>query len=327
MTSKLIGHMRIREALIRSGKQDELSHCLLFLGRESIGKRQVAIWLAKKYIEEDWETTGGWVEDYEHADLHKISPDGNSLKKGQIQELLPELGKKPFQARGRVVIVDDFHKATVEAQNSFLKTLEEPEPHTLLILTAPDTQQILPTVLSRSRIVHFDAPTEEELLPELRERSSLEDDELKSLIRIRQGAVGNILQDLTGEEADYRKPLLKWLRNLHKNRRGQSYQVAEQMAKTKEDATRILGEISLWFRDMLWVTNEENPQRLVYQNEQRHLKAQSDYLKPWHYDKIQREIEKANTELTYNVNQTLVWENLLFNIQEAFYDNRNRSKI
>jgi hypothetical protein len=63
----------------------------------------------------------------------------------------------------RVVVIDDAHKMTDEAENAFLKTLEEPPSGTLLILVTSEPLSLLPTIVSRCAPVVFDALPPSEL--------------------------------------------------------------------------------------------------------------------------------------------------------------------
>ena len=60
---------------------------------------------------------------------------------------------KPFQENKTAVLIPEAQKLTTEAQNALLKTLEEPPESSQIVLTAPDPSWLLPTVVSRCRLV------------------------------------------------------------------------------------------------------------------------------------------------------------------------------
>lgn len=62
---------------------------------------------------------------------------------------------KPFQENKTAVLIPEAQKLTIEAQNALLKTLEEPPESAQIILTAPDPSWLLPTVVSRCRLVNL----------------------------------------------------------------------------------------------------------------------------------------------------------------------------
>jgi len=65
------------------------------------------------------------------------------------------LSRKSLSGRHKIVIVDDAHKMTEEAQNCLLKTLEEPPEHSMLVLILDRAREVLPTIRSRCQVVHF----------------------------------------------------------------------------------------------------------------------------------------------------------------------------
>ncbi len=68
---------------------------------------------------------------------------------------MQRLALKPFEARYRIAIFRDFDSAQPRAQDALLKTLEEPAPHAILILLANSLDPVLPTITSRSQVIHL----------------------------------------------------------------------------------------------------------------------------------------------------------------------------
>jgi DNA polymerase III delta prime subunit len=102
-----------------------------------------------------------WIHENSHPELPIIlEPDLEKSKKGvilvkQVQELLRKLqNKSPFY---RVILIKkaEIENLTPESANSLLKTIEEPNAHTLFLLYAKDAQAVLPTIVSRCQIINF----------------------------------------------------------------------------------------------------------------------------------------------------------------------------
>lgn len=87
-----------------------------------------------------------------HPDLHRLAPEGagEQIRLNQVQALVSELALMPMEAQLRVAIIESAHRLNPDAQNAFLKTLEEPVGEACLVLCADDPGTILPTVASRS---------------------------------------------------------------------------------------------------------------------------------------------------------------------------------
>src|SRR5690606_4976469 len=98
----------------------------------------------------------------------------------------------------RTVIIEDAHKMTTEAQNAFLKLLEEPPSDTLIILTAVTPRALLPTILSRAQHVAINVPAEDQLRP-LIEKSG-KDAEAARQAYFLSGGLPGLLSALLGNE-------------------------------------------------------------------------------------------------------------------------------
>jgi DNA polymerase-3 subunit delta' len=90
-----------------------------------------------------------------HPDFVTFPPDGplRQLSIPQMRLLKERAAFKPLQGAWRVFLIDRIDRANEQAANSLLKTLEEPPAHLVLIMTAENPYDLLPTI--RSRAVHF----------------------------------------------------------------------------------------------------------------------------------------------------------------------------
>jgi len=87
-------------------------------------------------------------------DTHLISPNKNGkIGIDKIRFLKKWLQRKPYQANKKIAIIQEAEKLTLPAQNAFLKTLEEPPAHSLLLLTTTNYHLLLPTVVSRCHLI------------------------------------------------------------------------------------------------------------------------------------------------------------------------------
>jgi DNA polymerase-3 subunit delta' len=103
------------------------------------------------------------VDSGAHPDLHWVSPPEGKryIGIGQIQELESRAYLKPVEANRRVFVLEEADRMTEEASNCLLKTLEEPPPNTLFLLTTASAPSLHSTILSRCQKVRFHPlPTE-----------------------------------------------------------------------------------------------------------------------------------------------------------------------
>jgi len=108
--------------------------------------------LANEFLEEHFKK----LEDlFAVPDIHII--DGrrsNSIGIEEVKELQNEMKYKPFDNHSQLAIILDSQKLTLQAQNSFLKTLEESSDKTIYILCVNNEKNLLQTIISRGKLIY-----------------------------------------------------------------------------------------------------------------------------------------------------------------------------
>ncbi len=168
---QLIGNDKIKDILKESVKKGNILHSYLFVGNEGIGKFHFAKEFTKMILcfykngcnqcksckEFDTEN---------HPDFLVVEPEGNTIKVEQIRQMISKIIEKPIISDKKVYIVNDSDKMTEEAQNTLLKTLEEPPENIIIILIAEKEEKILSTIKSRCTKITFQ-PIEQDKLKEI----------------------------------------------------------------------------------------------------------------------------------------------------------------
>ena len=136
---------RVEELFQTAAKEGRLAHAYLLTGAppaelESLGKG-----LAANLLDADLEG---------HPDFFVLRPESKSRRVSiaQVRSLEHSLSRRPHKAPFKVALILEAERMCLppaEAANAFLKTLEEPPDHSLLILTSDRPEQLLPTVRSR----------------------------------------------------------------------------------------------------------------------------------------------------------------------------------
>jgi DNA polymerase-3 subunit delta' len=160
MTDAVIGHKWAVDLLLHGLAGGRVSHATLIVGPPHIGKTTLARWFAQTL-----NCTGGpnapcgecsacrKVAGGNHPDVRVLDAPDQTLKIGEVRDLQRELSLSPYEGRWRVALLCDFERATVEAANALLKTLEEPAAQVVLLLTATEAGILLPTIVSRCQIL------------------------------------------------------------------------------------------------------------------------------------------------------------------------------
>ncbi len=252
-----VAHMR------KSIANGRIRHAYLIVGPESVGKetlaRALAMTLNCTYEDEAARPCGQCssckrIASGNHPDMIYSEADGSTgaLKIEEIRAITGKIALKPYEARYRIAILRDFDHARPQAQDALLKTLEEPPPQALLILLAPSTESLLPTITSRSQVIHLRALPTETIHEVLVHEHGVADEQAELLARLSGGRMGWALQAMTDPSMlDQRAGALDLLENLLPMNRAKRFEIAEDLSKDKMALYPLLELWQSYWRDVL----------------------------------------------------------------------------
>lgn len=107
---------------------------------------------------------------------------------------------KPQLSENRILIIDEAHKLTPEAESSLLKILEEPSINSIIILVTPFPNQLMPTILSRLLPVRFAKEPDESLKNFLINIYQIPHEQLTLYLELGQNKIGEIFQLINNPE-------------------------------------------------------------------------------------------------------------------------------
>ncbi|MDG3132251.1 DNA polymerase III subunit delta' [Streptococcus suis] len=107
----------------------------------------------------------------EFSDVTVIAPQGNMIKTETVRDLVKNFSQSGFESNQQVFIIRDAEKMHVNAANSLLKVIEEPQSDIHIFLLTNHEEAILPTIKSRTQIIHF--PKQLAVLEQLLEKEGL----------------------------------------------------------------------------------------------------------------------------------------------------------
>jgi len=196
----LLGHEKQWDFLKNKFEADQLSHAYLFSGEEGIGKKKFAI--------EFSEFIGCKFPDLKIvSEKNKRDPlfaDGGEIKISQIREVQNFLSYKAYNNSYKIVIIDEAEKMNQEAQNCFLKTLEEPKGKTLLFLITSKPDMLLPTITSRCQLMKFFKPKD---LPANKEKYEREQKIFGEVVKILNSDISNKFKYIKSIDFQEQDPL------------------------------------------------------------------------------------------------------------------------
>lgn len=143
-------------------EENKLAHSYLFVDANEKQALNTAYWLACLFNCTGEQKPDGTCQNCRqiisenNPDVLLVTPENKqSLGIDHVRILKEELAKSPVQSSTRFFIIDEAQKLTLAAANALLNLLEEPVAPVVTILITNNTDQILPTIRSRTQIVNF----------------------------------------------------------------------------------------------------------------------------------------------------------------------------
>lgn len=235
----------------------------------------------------------------------------------QIRDAEKWLSTAPFESKYKIVILRRFEDANENAQNAFLKTLEEPPSHAVMILTAQDAGLLLPTIVSRCQPLTLRPLAAETVERALVEKWNASTQDAQLLARISGGRLGWAVRALsTPQLLETRRDALDALAALVREGRAERITRAEGLAKDATELPQVFETWQTWWRDVLLLSQQENA-RVTNVDYSAPL---SQHAQQFSIDDIQRALNATRTaarQLGHNANARLVTEVLALSLPYA----------
>ncbi len=184
---------------------------------------------------------------------HAIAiPRANQIKVNSVRAMRRQASLGAFDEGRKVFLVLDAGKMTTEASNALLKTLEEPSPGTLIVLTTSEPDSLLPTVVSRCQHVRFDPLGEAVIASSLVSGHGVPGARAAMVAKLSSGSFTAALR-LAGEDLDSkRNSAVEMLRSfLHKQPRDVLELIRADADADRQETAEKLVLLQTWIRDAM----------------------------------------------------------------------------
>ena len=265
----IIGQERPIRFLTQMLKKKNIPHAMLFTGVDGIGKRTtaMALGMALNCSNPVGVSACGECPSCQkvisgaHPDMITIRPEGAFIKIDQVRALSRQLRFAPLEGNWRVVIINDAQAMNLEASNAILKVLEEPPKNTFIILTANQTTDLLPTIVSRCQQVAFRPIPYEKVVEVLVELQGLDRQTATTLAVSTKGSLGKALS-VDGEKwTVWRARLVEQISSFSIRSIQPVFGFVAAISSDKDRLVDALDMIMTWFRDVLMC--KVSPERII----------------------------------------------------------------
>lgn len=332
--SQIMGQKRAVGFLKKVIRGDRIPHAYLFTGVRGVGKSTTALALARSVncLSGDSEDGCGdcltcrQLESGNFPDIIFLEPDGQKIKIEQIKELNRKLNFKPVLGKYRITIIDRAEMMTVEAANSFLKTLEEPPPGNIIVLKVVDPFDLLPTIISRCQKVSFQ-PLPDKLVENYLIDMIAQDKNTAELAAgISDGSLGRAIEICESEFLAERKELLLPVMKLQDLSKVQVLNMAIDYNKKFSKKTKggtvsidLYGLTGIWktyFRDLLLAKVKDSHDMLINKD---YSDVFGKLSEKYDADKLIESfflVDNYQRDLLRNPNTGLMMEKMLLELKE-----------
>lgn len=321
--SEIIGQQRSLEILRLAMGNGRLHHAYLFVGPEGVGKRTVALGLAKAiHCGETKDDFCGRCPDCariqagNHPDVRLVETleDKKEISIKQIRDIQKELNFRSFSGNRKIAIIDPATLLNTSSQNALLKTLEEPPKNSLIVLIATNAGGLLPTLRSRCLRISFGPLERDEVARYLMSKEGINRADARLRAALSMGSLGAALRLDKEEFLERRRSWVEKVSSLTSGNFLAASEAAEAIASDKEESLQFLEWAETWYRDLLIDAVAGNSAETVNVDLLAQIQSPSAQLEVEQLLSTFAQTARAAGRIQRNLNRRMVLESLFFNV-------------
>ncbi len=319
--SSVVGQEQMTGNLENALTHKKISHAYLFQGERLSGKRMIAdIFARALQCESDGERPCNQCRSCRqaingnHPDIIYVEHDKpNVISVENIRtQINGDIAIKPYSSEYKIYIVDEAEKMNTQAQNTLLKTLEEPPEYAVIMLLSTRAEAMLPTILSRCVTLTTKPVSDDKVKHFLMNKVQIPDYRASICASFARGNVGRAIRLASNEDFDRMKnEVLGNLKNIFELEVYQMAEAAKKITEEKFEVDDYLDLCFIWYRDVLLYKACGDKKHLIFLEEIREIERIGEKYTYEAIEKIIKAIDLARSRIKSNVNFDLTME-LLF---------------
>lgn len=321
----IIGHRQTLAFFEHAQSSKHLSHAYLFTGPVQVGKRTLALAFAQAILCTSGQASPPHsscgvcpaclkVQNGAHPDLSVILPDEGKkiVSIDNIRAFVRATSLQPQESRYSIFVLPDAERLTIESLNTLLKTLEEPAPHAILLLTTVDEQLLPQTIASRCQVLPVALVNDREIETALVQQWDVSPERARKLSILAAGRPGWAINASQREELEEERT--SWFQSmaaLCESGPTQRLKMAAKLLHDTEKLDELLSVWLIWWRELLLAsegyqlpTSQESGQRERFVRQAQPAEARRGVV----------HIQEAMRQLEQNANPRMVLETLLLEL-------------
>ena len=325
--SDIVGQDETKKTLLNSIKNNNVSHCYIFEGPKDMGKYDLSLvfaqsLLCKNFNDEPCNICNDCkkINSMNHPDLHIINNKEKAIKREDIDSLIESISKKPYESHKKAYIINNCDEMTIQASNTFLKTLEEPPGDSVMILLTSNINLLLPTIVSRCQVVKFKIINKNDIIKVLIDKYDTDEVMANIIAFYSKGILNKAVNIATGKDdvLQKRTEIIQLFEKIINSDSGIIFEYENYFEEQKDNIDTIIEIMMIWIRDITFVKN--NMEALVINSDFLNLAknhVSNSEITMNHADDLIEYLQCASDNIKNNVNYKLTIDMMMLKIQEA----------
>ncbi len=266
-----IFHEKLMMTLISSVRENTNANTYIFEGAKGLKKHEAALLFAKALVCSDTANAPCGecpacceAQSGSHPDIVFVNPQKDKATIGvePVRDMITESLIKPFYNKHKVFIINDGDILTTQAQNAFLKIIEEPPAYAVFIIVCSNASALLETVLSRAVTITFN-PVSDSNIKAYIEQKYPDEPRIDFLVKYSMGIPGYVDTIIGREDFDeMREEVLNLVPRLLSKNKLHAFDVAEYIDSHKDSAAEIYDMMLMYLRDAI-VYASGRPEKII----------------------------------------------------------------